>query len=103
MSSNNNKEIQTIFKNSQEAEAFMISQFGKSESFDVNMKHIHIHNMDVFTININGLIDSQNYTQLLTNIQPTEEYKRNKFQSGKAKTNSGEKEQDEDHKEEEDS
>ncbi|WP_245890126.1 spore germination protein [Rummeliibacillus pycnus] len=85
MSNSTNSETQAIFQSNEAAEAFMISQFGKSESFDINMKYIHVHNMDVFTININGLIDSQNYTRLLTAIQPTSVYERDKFSSGRAK------------------
>ncbi|WP_397537623.1 spore germination protein [Rummeliibacillus pycnus] len=84
MSSSTNSETQAIFQSNEAAEAFMISQFGKSESFDINMKYIHVHNMEVFTININGLIDSPNYTRLLTAIQPTAVYKRDKFTSGEA-------------------
>lgn len=91
MSSGTNSETQAIFHNNEAAEAFMISQFGKSESFDINMKYIHVHNMDVFTININGLIDSQNYTRLLTAMQPTAVYERNKFPTGSAQPKSKDK------------
>ncbi len=95
MSSNSNSETQAIFQSNQAAEAFMISQFGKSESFDINMKYIHVHNMEVFTININGLIDSQNYTRLLTSIQPAVAYEKNKYEtreerSSKSQEKSGE-------------
>lgn len=81
--SNTSSEIQAIFQSHQAAEAFMISRFGKSESFDVNMKYMHVHNMKVFSIYVTGLIDSANFTRLLTMIQPSSVINGNQSKSEK--------------------
>jgi len=67
------EEQKPIFASIEEAEKFMISKFGESESFDIGMKHLHLYKMPVFSIYINGLIDSANFTEILVNIQPTQE------------------------------
>ncbi|UQW98491.1 spore germination protein [Rummeliibacillus sp. G93] len=80
MSNDTNNKIVSLFQSNEAAEEFMISQFGKSESYDINMKYVHVHNMDVFMININGLTDTENFTRILTATQPTSVFAKNQAQ-----------------------
>lgn len=65
-------EINRVFQDVEEAKKWLIGLFGENESFDVGMTDVHLWNMPVLCVYINGLIDGMTMTALLTDLQPRE-------------------------------
>ncbi|AVK83367.1 spore germination protein [Lysinibacillus sp. B2A1] len=62
-----------LFNSLEEAENFLIEQFGDGESFDVGIKHLFVKDLPVLCAYISGLVDGEALTQLLSNMLPDED------------------------------
>ncbi|MGE7113380.1 spore germination protein [Lysinibacillus sp. NPDC047702] len=62
-----------LFNSLEEAENFLIEQFGDGESFDVGIKHLFVKDLPVLCAYISGLVDGVALTQLLSNMLPDED------------------------------
>ena len=58
-----------LFTSKSEAEAWFVDKFGTGESFDAVAREVHIWEMPVLLLYINGLVDGQMITTLLTEMQ----------------------------------
>src|SRR4051794_37496132 len=65
-------ELHRMFEDVEEAKKWLIGLFGENESFDVGMTEVHLWNMPVLCFYMNGLVDGQMITTLLTRLQPRE-------------------------------
>lgn len=61
-----------LFTSKTEAEAWFVDKFGTGETYDAVTREIHIWEMPVLLLYINGLVDGQTITTLLTETQDAE-------------------------------
>lgn len=61
-----------LFTSKTEAEAWFVDKFGTGETFDAVTRAIHLWEMPVLLLYINGLVDGQTITTLLTETQDAE-------------------------------
>lgn len=62
-------ETKSLFPNMSAAEDFLKEKFGVNESFDFGTMHTHLYDFPVLLVYINGLVDGQVLTDLLTQVQ----------------------------------
>ncbi|REB09862.1 spore germination protein [Sporosarcina sp. BI001-red] len=58
-----------LFTSKTEAEAWFVNKFGTGETYDAVTREIHLWEMPVLLLYINGLVDGQTITTLLTEMQ----------------------------------
>jgi len=65
--------MEKLFQSMNEAEEWFYTCFGKDKSFDATVRSLHLWDMPALLFYINGLIDSNTITILLTEMQGNEE------------------------------
>lgn len=58
-----------LFTSKTEAQAWFVDKFGTGETYDAVTREIHLWEMPVLLLYINGLVDGQTITSLLTEMQ----------------------------------
>ncbi|WOV85386.1 spore germination protein [Sporosarcina jeotgali] len=61
--------MNSLFTSKTEAEAWFVDKFGTGETFDAVTREIHLWEMPILLLYINGLVDGQTITTLLTEMQ----------------------------------
>lgn len=61
--------MEKLFKSMNEGEDWFYKTFGKGETFDAEVREIHLWDMPALIIYINGLVDEQGLLTLLTRMQ----------------------------------
>lgn len=61
--------MKQLFHSMDEAEEWFYRRFGKDETFDATLRAVHLWDMPVLLLYINGLVDSATITTLLTEMQ----------------------------------
>lgn len=61
--------MKQLFSSKIEGERWYEKEFGKDESYDVTKRTVHIWDLEVLLLYINGLVDGQVLTTLLTELQ----------------------------------
>ncbi len=61
--------MNSLFTSKTEAEAWFVDKFGTGETFDAVTREIHLWKMPILLLYINGLVDGQTITTLLTEMQ----------------------------------
>ncbi len=61
--------MEKLFQSMEEGEKWFYSQFGKDKSFDATIRSLHLWDMPALLLYINGLIDGNTITMLLTEMQ----------------------------------
>lgn len=65
--------MEKLFQSMNEAEEWFYTCFGKDKSFDATVRSLHLWDMPTLLFYINGLIDSNTITMLLTEMQGNDE------------------------------
>lgn len=63
------KTMEKIFRSIEEGEEWFFARFGKDETFDAAARQVHLWEMPVLLLYINGLVDGNVITTLLTEMQ----------------------------------
>ena len=61
--------MEKLFQSVNEGEEWFYTCFGKDKTFDATARSLHLWDMPVLLLYINGLIDSDTITTLLTEMQ----------------------------------
>ncbi len=71
-----------LFATKNEAEAWFVDKFGTGETYDAVARELHLYEQPVLLLYINGLVDGQTITSLLTEMQEEERGKTTSHYSG---------------------
>ncbi|WP_040286767.1 spore germination protein [Sporosarcina koreensis] len=58
-----------LFATKREAEAWFVDKFGTGETYDAVSRELHLYDLPVLMLYVNGLVDGQTVTTLLTEMQ----------------------------------
>lgn len=61
--------MEKLFQSMNEGEEWFYTRFGKDKTFDATVRSLHLWDMPALLLYINGLIDSDSITTLLTEMQ----------------------------------
>ena len=65
--------MEKLFRSMNEGEEWFYTCFGKDKSFDATARSLHLWDMPALLLYINGLIDGDTITTLLTEMQGAKE------------------------------
>lgn len=63
----------TLFTSIREGERWFVNQFGEDETFDATKRRIHLWDKEILLLYMNGLVDGETLTTLLTEMQQRNE------------------------------
>lgn len=61
--------MKKLFRSMNEGEEWFYARFGKGETFDATARSLHLWDMPALLLYINGLVDGDTITTLLTEMQ----------------------------------